>query len=71
MSAAYDGPKPRPGKAPDPRRRLFIEALKRNDGNLTRTAKALGISRRSASAWWQEYKAGKLTRSNPNEGTAP
>ena len=53
-------PVPRPGQRPDVRRLAFQAALAKHDGNLTRTAEALGISRRTASKWYAELRAGTL-----------
>lgn len=58
-------PQPRTGRPPDPRRHDFEETYRRCHGNLTRTAKELGIARKTAGEWRHELDAGTLTAHLP------
>ena len=60
--ADYDGPRPRMGRRPDTRRLSFEAALRRERGNLMRTADRLGISRKTATLWYRDLLAGTLTK---------
>ena len=54
-------PIPRLGRRqPDPRRRVFLDMLRRHGGNVKATAKALGIHRVTAFRWRRDAEAGKL-----------
>ena len=56
----YAGPEPRRGKPRDPRRYAFVDVLERHGGNLTKTARELGINRKTASRWWAAHREGQL-----------
>ena len=56
----YDGPWPRRGQRPDERRKLFPDTLRKHDGNVSATAKALGVSRKTATKWVKLLREGKL-----------
>lgn len=60
MTAQYDGPKPIGGARPDERRLVFASTLKRHDGNLAATAKALGVSHKTAWKWYHLLRDGTL-----------
>ena len=56
----YRGPAPRPGRRPDVRRKRFVAVLEANAGNLSRTARDLGVSDRTSRTWYKEMLAGTL-----------
>ena len=60
-AAVYNGPEPRRGQRPDPRRKVFLRTLEACEGNLSRAAGQLGVSRKTASVWWRLHKEGRLT----------
>ena len=69
MTTTYNGPKPRPGRRPDPRRYAFPDVLRQCGGNLTAAARRLGITRQTAGRWYRAMKAGTLIPADPTTPT--
>lgn len=62
---SYDGPTNPRGSKPDPRRLAFEAALRRHEGNITRTARSLGVSRMTGQRWAKMLREGTLLRRFP------